>query len=130
MDPHSAAATYRTATFENAPPIKIVRMMYQGAIRYLEDAAALDPASEGIAFRDLLGKAEAVVIELRISLDGDAAPEVSTSLEQLYLFVEDKILEARDSSTTEPIEAACSILRTLGSAWSEIEVSADKPEKG
>ena len=127
MDPHSAAASYRTATFENAPPIKIVRMMYQGAIRYLEGATALDPVGDPIAFRDLLGKAEAVVIELRISLDSDAAPEVSSSLEQLYLFVEAKILEARDSATVEPIDPAISILRTLGSAWSEIEV--ETPEK-
>ena len=44
------------------------------------------------------------------------------------LFVEDKLFEARDTLTVEPLTSARQVLATLYSAWKEIEV--DGPTSG
>ena len=43
MNPHSAASAYKEALYENAPPLKIVHMLYEGAIRFLAQAEQVDP---------------------------------------------------------------------------------------
>lgn len=118
----TAADAYRRAALENAPPIKIIRLLYQGALRFLDEAAATDPAAEPHRFQERLHRAEAVVVELRISLEKEHAPELCVELERLYLFIEDKIREAVQGRTAQPITAARSVLATLYSAWKEIEV--------
>jgi flagellar protein FliS len=129
MNPTSTAAdAYKRATLENAPPIKIVRMLYQGAMRFLDEAARLDPEADRNAFQDRLHRAEAIVVELRISLESEHAPELCAELERLYLFVEDEIRTAVQEGTTEPIAAARRVIETLGSAWSELELESARAE--
>src|SRR5262245_60209403 len=118
----TAADAYRRSALENAPPIKIIRLLYQGALRFLDEAAAVDPKADPQRFQDRLHRAEAVVVELRISLEKEHAPELCSELERLYLFVEDKLREAVHSRSAEPLTAARSVLNTLYSAWREIEV--------
>ena len=118
----TAADAYRRAALENAPPIKIIRLLYQGVLRFLDEAAQVDPEADLQRFQDRLHRAEAVVVELRISLEKEHAPELCVELERLYLFIEDKIREAVQGRTAQPITAARSVLSTLYSAWKEIEV--------
>jgi len=123
MNPQANAAdVYKRATLENAPPIKIIRMLYQGAMRFLDEAARLDPEAERHAFQERLHRAEAIVVELRISLERDHAPDICTELERLYMFIEEKIREAVDERSIEPIAAARQVLETLAAAWAEVEV--------
>ena len=91
----SAARLYEEAKFENAPPLKIVRLLYQGAIRFLDSASACDPQAKGSKFNYWLTRADAIVVELRVSLEPGPAPEIAQSLSDLYLFVETSISRAR-----------------------------------
>ncbi len=129
MNLESAASAYRNVAFDSAPPIKIVRMMYQGALRFLDEAEDIDPGADPNAFRDRLNRAEAIVVELRVSLDPRHAPEVAGELSRLYRFVEDELFAARDDLDAAPIAGARRVLETLFSAWNEIEVES-QPQQG
>jgi flagellar protein FliS len=118
----NAADAYKRATLENAPPIKIVRMLYQGALRFLDEAARMDPAADRPGFQERVHRAEAIVVELRISLEREHAPEVCTELERLYLFVEEQLREAVERQSTAPIAAARNVIETLAGAWRDVEV--------
>jgi flagellar secretion chaperone FliS len=122
MNYRDVASTYREASFENAPPVKIVRMMYEGAIKHLERARRLDPRESGLAFNEALSRADAIVSELRLSLDKPAAAEICTQLEGLYLFVEDRIALAFSERSGDSLEAGVGVLRTLLDAWRQIDV--------
>ena len=87
MDERTAAEAYRHAALENAPPIKVVRLMYQGALRFLDQALGEDPAEAGSRFSELVQRVDAIVSELRLALDPEHDPKVCHDLEQLYLFV-------------------------------------------
>ncbi len=120
-----AASAYRQASFEHAPPLKILRMLYQGALRFLDQAKELDPAKEPAARNDCLLRADAIVCELRLSLEADVAPDLCDQLERLYLFVEEQILQARERRAHEPIESARQVLQTLLDGWKQVEVESE-----
>ena len=123
MNHHAAAAAYRTSSVENAPPIKIVRMLYEGAVRFLDRAAAETPGCP--EYQTLLGRADAIVSELRCSLDHAPAPEVSRNLESLYIFVEEQIAAARMENDAERITAARRVLTTLLEGWEHVQVQPE-----
>lgn len=124
MDPRTAASAYKNDTIENAPPLKIVRLLYQAGLRHIDTAARSNPKDPATPFIDALSKADAVVSELRLALDREAAPEVADNLEQLYLFVESSLRTAMNERTHEGLDGARQVLATLLEAWSQLELDA------
>lgn len=121
MEGRSAAERYRAASIENAPPLKIVRLLYKGALRFLDRAAASDPADPLSEFLECIGRADAIVVELRLALSAEHAPEVTAGLERLYLFVESELQRALRTRTREPLQGARGVLERLLSGWDQVE---------
>ncbi len=124
MNKKTAVDAYKSEAIENAPPIKIVRMLYQGAIRFLDRAAACDAADPRSAFIDLMARADDIVAELRCSLAPEHAPELCADLERLYLFCEAEINRSMIERTTAPIAGVQRVLATLLDGWSRIELDS------
>jgi flagellar protein FliS len=122
MDPRAAADAYRNSSIENAPPIKIVRLLYEGALRFLDRAAQEDPADPRSNFLHLVGRADAIITELRLAIDHSlGTPEVTQNLERLYLHCEDELGKVCYERTTERLPAVREVLVTLLDAWKRIE---------
>jgi flagellar protein FliS len=126
MKTHTAASAYKEALYENAPPLKIVHLLYEGALRFLAQAEALDPIADPGRFGERLRRADRIVSELRLSLAHEQAPELCTHLSSLYGFVERRIQDALLERTSEPLADARSVLELLLVAWKTIGV-ADRP---
>lgn len=127
MAQRSAASTYTQTAIESAPPLKIVHLLYEGAIRFLDQALALDAEEQPHEYKQKLNRAEDIVSELRISLDPGPAPEIAKNLTALYLFVEDKIQEASSTGDGEALLHAREVLETLLSGWKQLELDAAEP---
>ena len=127
MDAKTAASAYRESAYDNAPPLKIVHMLYGGALRFLEQAEAIDPEQDPHGFNDRLGRADGIVSELRLSLDHEKAPEVCRELSSLYLFVEDQVRRALLDHDVSAIRPARDVLATLDDAWRKIDVDPGQP---
>lgn len=122
MNPQNALDTYRRDSIENAPPLKLVRMLYQGAVRFLDramDCDAKDPRSQFVHF---VARADAIVAELRVSLEKSHAPGIAENLEQLYLFCESEMQRAMTVRDTSTLPAVRKVLAQLLEAWTSIEV--------
>lgn len=124
MHAQAAANAYREETFESAPPLKIVRLMYQGALRFIDQAASADPRDPQSAFVHMLTRADAVVTELRLALDAGPSPQVAAELERLYLFVESSLQRALAERSAEPLPGARAVLAKLLGAWTQVELDA------
>jgi flagellar protein FliS len=115
-----AVARYQSSRVETASPVQIVVALYDGALRFLrvaEDAMTRkDHAAKGHA----LQRAHAVVTELVATLDHGAAPELCAQLEQLYLFVLDRINTANAQADPGPAAEARRVLEQLRGAWAEL----------
>lgn len=123
---HSQAAeAYLASSVENAPPIKIVRMLYQGAIRFLLQAENEDAAHPKSQFVEYCSSADAIVAELRMALEPEHAnTDVVDNLGQLYLFCESQIQNAMMDRTPENLPAVRRVLRTLLEAWDHVDVQS------
>jgi flagellar secretion chaperone FliS len=115
-------ALYKESLLENAPPIKIVRLLYEKAILHMERARRLDLATQSLLFTEAIDKADAIVIELRLSLDLAPAPQISSSLESLYLFVEERLTEALAQRSGDALVPAIAVMNDLLDAWRSIEL--------
>jgi len=115
-----AALQYQNTRVTTASPVAIVVSLYDGAIRFLREAITQHEqgqiAKRGVA----LSKAFAIVSELSISLDHEAAPEMSAELARLYDFVLRSISEATAKADPKPLDGAIRVLDSLRSAWSEL----------
>lgn len=123
MRPDAAAGAYRAASLESAPPLKLVHLMYEGALRYLAEAQSSDPASP--RFLERLQRAEHVVSELRLALDPATSPGLAAQLEALYLFVEGELRRASLERDAAPLPGAREVLTTLLSGWKSLEQRAE-----
>ncbi|MDG1499200.1 MAG: flagellar export chaperone FliS [Planctomycetota bacterium] len=118
-DPTTA---YKMAAIENAPPLKIVRMLYQGCLRFLGQASEAYSSGDFPRFTERVGKAEAIISELRCSLDSEAAPEICHELEGLYLYTSSRMIQAIADQSDERVEEARSVVQTLLTAWNDLEM--------
>lgn len=124
MDPQSAARAYRQASFDNAPPIKIVRLLYEGAIRYLERAENLLKDGRQPAWTYWVGRADAIVEELRVSLDPSHGKALCEDLERLYDFAQRRMAAAITEQSPEGLDEARRLLSKLLEGWSQVETQS------
>lgn len=124
MDRTQAAAAYKTANVESAPPLKLVQLMYEGALRFLAQAEAAFAAADVGRFQERALRAQAVVCELRLALDRTQAPELSDQLESLYLFAEGEIRSALLQESAAPLGPVRKTLGTLLEGWNQLVVEA------
>jgi flagellar secretion chaperone FliS len=122
MTQQTAAQAYKVASLENAPPIKIIRLLYEAAIREIERARRLDPRAEALEFNAAVHKADCIVTELRYSLNHSIAPTLCNDLQALYLFAEGELGRAMGERSDVPLVGVVKVLTTLLSAWREVEI--------
>jgi flagellar protein FliS len=126
MNRNSAADTYKAASVETAPPLKIVRMLYEGALRFLSRAEKAGyETSEGRAW---VGRSDAIIKELRYSLDPNQNLEICEQLEALYLFCEDELARALGEMDETGFANAREILEILKDAW--LKVGSSRTQVG
>jgi len=116
---HAAAAYQRNAVL-TASPEKLVKMLYDGAIKNLERCreALANPATARTAeVSASIGKALGIVGELRASLDMASGGKIAQDLDRLYEFSIDQITQSNSTRTTAGVGNALKVLRTLKEGW-------------
>ena len=120
-----ARATYQQIEVNSSNGLQLVVMLYDGAIRFLGDAKAC------IQRQDLRGKAVAVdrtlaiLGELQSTLKVEEGGELAQSLDRLYTYMTERIVEASLKLNVKPLDEAIKLLTILNSAWTEIATKAE-----
>ena len=116
MSNHVAQNYLRTKVF-TATPEQLQLMLYDGAIRFGEQArAALEKKNYEQSF-NLLTRAQRIMAEMAASLKHDLAPELCGKLSALYNYVYRKLIEANIHHTLEPLDEALNLLRYQRETW-------------
>lgn len=118
-----AAATYQRNAILTASPEKLVKLLYDGAIRNLEkcrvgmtDARTSHSADVGNAISRAIG----IIGELRASLDHTAGGTISQELDRLYEYGLDQLSQANVSRKPDGVNNTLRVLRTLKEGWDAI----------
>lgn len=118
-----AAATYQRNAILTASPEKLVKLLYDGAIRNLEKSRlglGDVKSSRSPEVGQALGRAIGIVGELRASLDHAAGGEISRNLDRLYEFSLDQMSQANLTRTPNGVDNSLRVLRTLKEGWDGI----------
>jgi flagellar protein FliS len=100
-----------------AEPIKLVQMMYRGAVEAIAGARAALVAGDIKTRSRLISKAMAILNELATSLDHSKDPELCRNLVELYDYMLRKLIEANTRQIEAPLVEAGRLLGDLLSAW-------------
>lgn len=122
---------YKEVEIETASSLKLVVMLYNGAIKFL------NLAKEGINHRKLdvannnIIKAQDIISELMTSLNFEAG-EISNNLYSLYIYMNRRLLEANMQKNNEIINEVIKLLNTLKDAWEALlkNQKGVEPDKG
>ncbi len=118
-----AAQAYQRNSVMTASPEKIVQMLYDAAIRHLEQSRAAlgNPATTHSAQVGIsLGKALSIIGELRSALDHDQGGDIATNLDSLYEFAIDQLTQANLSRSADHVEPTLRVMKTLKEGWDAI----------
>jgi flagellar secretion chaperone FliS len=111
------AQNYLRTKVLTATPEQLQLMLYDGAIRFGEQArVALSQKKFDQSF-DLLSRTQKIIAEMTASLRHDVAPELCGKLSALYNFVYRKLIEANVEHTLTPLDEALAILRYQRETW-------------
>ncbi len=95
-------------------------MLYEGLIRFTGEARAAIERRDLVAKRAAMSRALAVVSELQSTLNMAEGGELATSLDNLYTYINGRLLDASMQNTVEPLDETLKLASTLRDAWSEI----------
>jgi flagellar protein FliS len=127
MTPHATAQqAYRDSAILTAPPERLVVMLYDGVNRFLIQGATALRAGDLAIMNDNLRRAEAIITELRATLDLSQG-EIAANLESIYSFCQRLLLEARLKQDPAKIEHVAKLLHDLREAWDEAAGKACTP---
>ncbi len=111
-------AAYRQGAVMAATPAELVVMLYDGARRFLRQAAMAMEEGEIERAHNTLRKAELIVDHLDSVLDYDQG-EVAQNLHQIYRFCLAHLNSARLSQDASKLEEVSEMLGELREAWAQ-----------
>ena len=116
MNPQGSQNYLRTQVF-TATPEQLQMMLYDGAIRFAEQARpALEAKNWENSYNSIM-RAQKIISELISSLRPEIAPELCGKLGALYNFVYRKLIEANSDHRVESLDEAIKILRYQRETW-------------
>ena len=116
----NAARQYQRQAIMTASKEKLVVMLYDGALRFMDRGLHAFESGNTTAIGEALSKAFAVVGELRSTIDHGRGGTIALDLERLYGFIQDRIVLANRDRQTEPLVAAREVMATLKEGWDAI----------
>lgn len=116
MNPQAARNYLRTRVM-TATPEQLQMMLYDGAIRYCEQAGPAIAKKDWETTYHTLTKAQKIVTQLLTSLRHEIQPELCKKLAALYTYIHRKLVEACAKHNVEALEEALRLLRYQRETW-------------
>jgi len=104
---------------QKASKEKLVLMLYDGAIKFAEQAKEQMKQENFEEAHNLLIRSQNIVLELLYSLDRKKGDEIADNLAKMYTWIYNKWVEGNVHHQPEKIEEGLDIVRGLREAWKE-----------
>ncbi|PRX32584.1 flagellar protein FliS [Orenia metallireducens] len=111
---------YKQVQAQTANPGKLLIMLYQGCIKFL------NLAKKGIEDKDIevtnkyLQKSQDIITELKVTLDFEKGGEIADDLDKLYDFMNRQLIAANIQKNPELIDQVIDLMKDLLETWQEV----------
>jgi len=110
---------YKETQIRTATQGKLIVMLYDGAIKFLNLAkTAIDEKDIEAAHNNIV-RAQDIIMELLLSLNMEAG-EIAHKLYSLYLYMNKRLMEANISKKIKPIDEVLKMLEELRDVWAQV----------
>jgi flagellar protein FliS len=113
---------YQRVEIATADPVRIVVLLYEGAIRNLNIAARNIETDKELASAKICRTLE-IVNYLRNALDHEQGGEISLNLQRLYEYMRDQLNEANIHSDASKLAEVVNLLQILLEGWRGISAN-------
>lgn len=121
MAPVNATLEYTKNAVMTASKGKLIVMMYDGAIRFAEQARFHGNRGSYAACGTAISNCYNVVSELKVSLDpepgGEIGKKITDDLSALYAFLMEQLVSANVDRNMENIDGVVEVLTVLREGW-------------
>lgn len=125
--------SYRNVATNTAPPGQLVLMLYDGAIRFLNQALAAFESDDPLEFNQTVSnniiRAQDIINELNLSLNMTAGGEFSSTMRGLYTYFDRRLQDSNIQKEETGLREVIARLTVVRDAWAEMlskEVEAPK----
>jgi len=105
---------YRQTSVKTASPEQLIVMLYDGALRFLEQARV--NIADGKDPSEAIGRTQDIISELMASLDRSAG-QIAENLHLLYEFWIQQLFQALIRRDVKAVEEVSSMVRDLRESW-------------
>ena len=116
----NGVSVYKEHTVVTQNKGRLIVMLYEGAIKFLNLAAREIEQGDLAAKGQHITKAQDIINELNAVLDIDAGGEVSGNLRRLYLFMIKRLSEANTQRDPRMVRDVIKLLEELNQSWKVI----------
>lgn len=109
-----------SSAVEGASPHRLIQMLMEGAMQRLAEAKGAIQRNAVADKGEAIGKAITIVGGLRGSLNSEVGGELTSNLDDLYSYMERRLLEANIGSSTDIIDEVMMLMKTIKSGWDGI----------
>ncbi|HLK11853.1 MAG TPA: flagellar export chaperone FliS [Candidatus Binatia bacterium] len=99
---------------------RLLLLVLDGGLTFLERARTACAAGEDAAFGEAIHRAQAIVCELRASLDHRAGGALADRLARLYTFMLGHLAKAYAQRSVRRVEEVIRVLRPIAEAFHEV----------
>ena len=128
MSPQAGLHSYQTNDISTSSQGQLILMLYDGALKAVNQSIQCMNRKEIADQGRYILKAQDIINELSLALDMKLGGEVAKTLEQLYQFVLNQLIQANITSDTMYLESVVKVLSPLRDAWSRINESTPDDE--
>lgn len=107
---------YREMEVKTSSPARLILLLYNEAIKCLNEAKEKIGAKDTKGGNDLLVKAQKIIRELMCSLNLEVG-EIATRWYSLYEFIHYRLIQANLQKDVQIVEEALKLLKPLRDAW-------------
>ncbi|MEN6625140.1 MAG: flagellar export chaperone FliS [Candidatus Sumerlaeia bacterium] len=107
---------YQQVNITTADPLQIVVLLYEGAIKNLNQWLLLTGTDDELASARLI-RTQEIINYLRVSLDHAQGGEIAFNLERLYDYMRDRLNEANLNRDRDKVQEVINLMQTLLEGW-------------
>ena len=107
----------------SADSLKLVVMLYDGAIGFLNQAVRYADRQDDRQKNSYLQRANDIIVELDKSLDVEAGGEIAKNLKLLYSFMNRQLIDAAINNTVSGVSDVARMLAELRESWQYVDES-------
>ena len=123
--------SYRQVALQTAPPGQLILMLFDGALLSLEKALlgfkVTDPCERNTLIHNNLQRGLDIIRELNASLNLEAGGELASTLRDLYLYFESRLLQSNLKKNRSGLDEVLIHLTELRNAWAKMLAKEGQP---